>query len=208
MGLEKVALEGIWQRINCLVPSYDSHGGNSTKIYLDDNTILYDQRRLIRVLNDLAGIFVVDISKARKKYSGIVGKKNAVPLPLHQQMVLFPVKMRKPIAKEDGAWGYIVLEKVSEHFGCPNKQGLTKVHFKSGSGIEVLLADTSFQLSLEKARVVKDAYLRLHLGEGAKQIKEEQPVYVTFAFTGKKQFNRVFGRDRQEAMISGLKRWI
>ena len=160
--MEKLSFEEIWQNINCLVPVYNEAGGNVTQVYLDNGRLLTDNRKISTVLKSLAKIFTIDIETARAKYSKLVDRKISVPIPLHQDLVLVPVKMRKPIAREDGAWGYVVLSKITCYTKHPEKANTIQIFFDNGH-IDALLLTKSFQIILESAKKIQRAYRQLHL---------------------------------------------
>lgn len=160
--MERLSFEGIWQNINCLVPVYNEEGGNVTQVHLDDGRVLTDSRKICTVVKNLARVFTVDVETARVKYSKLVDRKISVPVPLHQDLVLVPVKMRKPIAREDGAWGYVVLSKIVCYNKHPEKDNTIQIFFDNGH-IDALLLTKSFQIILESAKKIHRAYRQLHL---------------------------------------------
>jgi len=160
--MTKLSFEEIWQHINCLVPVYDETGGNVTQVHLDDGKILTDSRKICTVLKSLAKIFTIDVETARVKYSKLVDRKISVPIPLHQDLVLVPVKMRKPAAREDGAWGYVVLSKIVCYTRHPEEANVTQIFFEDGR-VDALLITKSFQIILESAKKIHGAYKQLHL---------------------------------------------
>jgi hypothetical protein len=161
--MERINYEELWPHINCFVPIYDENGGNITKVYLDDGTFIIDNRRLTLVIEKIAGVFAVDLKNVRKKYSKLIDRKNTIPIPLHQDLILVPVKMRKPVAREDGAWGYIVLSKVQAYSNHPTKPNSIEITFGDGTTIEGLLLKRNFEIILQNARKVYKAYTQLFL---------------------------------------------
>lgn len=177
--MKKLSFEEIWQSINCLVPIYDEHGGNVTEVHLDDGRVLIDQRKTCSVVNSLAKVFAVSVGGARKKYSKLVNRKLSVPIPLHQDLVLVPVKMRKPIAREDGAWGYVVLSKITCYDSQPEQDDQVEIFFDNQLSIPIILQTKSFQLILESARIIHREYKELHESRGKNLDKDrvnEEPI--------------------------------
>ncbi len=161
--MEKLSFEGIWRNINCLVPVYNEDGANVTQVHLDDGTVLTDGRKICTVVKSLAKFFTVHVEMARAKYSKLIDRKISVPIPLHQDLVLVPVKMRKPIAREDGAWGYVVLSKIVCYNKHPEKDNSIRIFFDNELYYDALLLTRSFQIILESAKKVNRAYRQLHL---------------------------------------------
>lgn len=189
--MEKLVFEEIWQNINCIVPVYGETGGNVTQVHLDDGRVLTDSRKICTVLKSLAKIFTIDIETARIKYSKLVDRKISVPIPLHQDLVLVPVKMRKPVAREDGAWGYVVLSKIVCYAKHPEKTNTIQIFFENGC-IDALLLTRSFQIILESAKIIHKAYRKLHLYTVVKNeddiLKEEFIKYYVMPFMEMNRF--------------------
>jgi len=88
-------------------PCYGENGGNCTCIYTRSGLTYQDKRRLITVLKQIASFYGYELSALRKKYGQLLGCRQNVPLPLNINLVLVPLKMRKPRFEQDGATGYI-----------------------------------------------------------------------------------------------------
>jgi hypothetical protein len=183
--MDKLSFEEIWQNINCLIPVYDEAGGNVTQVHMDDGRILRDNRKVCTVLKSLAKVFAVDVEAARVKYSKLIDRKISVPIPLHRDLVLIPVKMRKPIAREDGAWGYVVLSKIVCYAKHSEKANTTQIFFDDGY-IDALLLTKSFQVILESAKKIYKSYKQLYLVTAIKHddevLKEEFIKYYVMPF--------------------------
>jgi|GEM_PF-612757 len=183
--MDKLSFEEIWQNINCLVPVYDEAGGNVTQVHMDDGRILTDTRKICTVLRNLAKIFAVDVEAARVKYSKLIDRKISVPIPLHLDLVVVPIKMRKLVAREDGAWGYVVLSKIICYARHPEKADVIQIFFDNGH-IDALLLTKSFQVILESAKKIYRSYKKLHLVAVTKHddeiLKEEFIKYCVMPF--------------------------
>jgi hypothetical protein len=103
-----------WCHINYLQPVYDELGGNSTIINLGSDKAVKDRRTVKTVLKSLAKEFAVDLGQAKKKYGAVVCRRSSAPIPLNSSLVLLPIKMRHSLIKGDGAWGYVVLDKIKD----------------------------------------------------------------------------------------------
>ncbi|MEW6621813.1 MAG: hypothetical protein AB1420_01555 [Bacillota bacterium] len=186
--MKRCNLEEIWQKLNCLLPVYDENGGNITELHLEDGSVKTDQRRMASVLKALAKLFAVDIEAARKNYSRLVGRKNSMPIPLHRDLVLVPVKARKPLGREDGAWGYLVMAKVLAYEKHPEIENATRVVFESGQSLDVLQLPQSVKAIMDDAKMIRNAYTRLHLVAADwddDMLKEAACFYVLVPYTQK-----------------------
>jgi hypothetical protein len=101
-----------WRQINFLQPVYDELGGNSTVISIGPDKTVKDKRTVKSVLKQLASIFAVDLGRTKKNYGAVVCRRSSAPIPLNSSLVLLPIKMRHSLIKGDGAWGYVVLDKI------------------------------------------------------------------------------------------------
>ena len=172
----------IWQNINCLVPVYDVNGGNFTEIRLDDGMALIDNRKTINCFKNLARIFAADIPAAKDIYFNLTQRKNSIPLPFHSRLVLIPLKFREPLAKNDGAWGYVVLAKVASYEQHPEVKGVVRIFFMDGGSIDVLHQMASVRAIVDDANRISKAFNELHLTDMKRQstLREEPLVYVLF----------------------------
>ncbi|MHB1126533.1 MAG: hypothetical protein ACYC2T_06180 [Bacillota bacterium] len=155
-------LAGNWREMTCLFPVYDSYGGNDTEVWLAGGEKIVLTRKVKSVLRGLARHFAVDLVSLRLKYGEAVGRAYSVPLPLHNDLVLVPVKVREPFAKDQGAWGYLVLNKVLEVTAGEGGNG-SLVTFADRSVFSCLVNQDSLRKLLNDARVV-EAACRQHQG--------------------------------------------
>ena len=102
------------KQIAALVPCYHESMGNATEIiYLDGDSAVIP-RTVKTVLRNIAAEFTVDLDASRKKYGEMLGCRRAVPVPLSAGMIMFPLKMRKAVSKNDSSRGYINFAAVKE----------------------------------------------------------------------------------------------
>lgn len=141
-----------WQNINCLVPIYDEFGGNSTEVWLEGGKKLLIPTKTKTVLKNLAKVFAVDIPQLKRKYGVLIGKKVSTPLAFHPDLILIPLKCREPLAKDEGAIGYIVYSKVAGCFVGENKRTIIK--FRDGNQLECLQGISSANLNIAQAEII------------------------------------------------------
>ncbi|MBZ4653347.1 MAG: hypothetical protein JG781_686 [Peptococcaceae bacterium] len=149
----KQDLAEIWPDILCLIPFYDTNGGNSTQMLLEEGKELVIQRRTKTVVKDLARIFAVDVAAMKERCGPYLGRKSSTPLPLRPDFILLPVKMRVPLAKDEGAWGYVVLQKIE---ACGKlAEGQSQIIFRNGTKIKCLQKVSSIRLLMAQAQLLK-----------------------------------------------------
>ncbi|MHB1420329.1 MAG: hypothetical protein ACYCX4_12220 [Bacillota bacterium] len=146
-----------WRKMNGLFPVYDSYGGNSAEVWLAGGEKLLLTKKAKSVLRGLARHFAVDLESLRLKYGDTVGRAYSVPLPMHNDLVLVPVKVREPFAKDQGAWGYLVLNKVSEITAGEGGKG-SMVTFTDGGVFSCMVNEENLRKIINDARIVESAF--------------------------------------------------
>ncbi|WP_258359803.1 hypothetical protein [Moorella sulfitireducens (nom. illeg.)] len=105
--------EDLWQKLNCLVPVYGSgdDAGNYTEVWLDDGRKILDRRRTKTVLKALAAHLGVSWRQEHTAWSW-EGRSHLAPVVLGPEMVLVPLRLRRPRSRDEGGTGYVVGGKV------------------------------------------------------------------------------------------------
>jgi len=148
-----------WYEINYLQPFYSANGANHTRIGLAGKPPHEEPRRTKTVLDSLAAEFSCDLNTLKGKTAAVIGRSNNLPLVLHPQMALLPVRMRQAQAKKDGATGFIVLNKIKNILpGPPAGQEATSIiEFYDGSTLQVLQqAESLYRLQGEALQMLRE----------------------------------------------------
>ncbi|MBE3572787.1 MAG: hypothetical protein IMW95_07525 [Moorella humiferrea] len=105
--------KGLWQNLNCLVPVYGTGDdcGNYTEVWLDDGQKILDRRRTKTVLKALAAHLGVSWRQDNTAWSR-EGRSHVAPVVLGPEMVLVPLRLRRPRSRDEGGTGYVVGGKV------------------------------------------------------------------------------------------------
>ncbi len=156
MSLTQHLKEGI----ACLKPIYERGIGNATQIITVPGNSYIDTRITKSVLKHLARLYGVDLSAMRKNYGEIVGQKNMVPIPFNKNLLMIPLKMRKPITRNDGTTGYINLTQLE----AVKDQGENQVLLILKNGIQVrcLMKASTVEKHVRNARIVLQHYQQTH----------------------------------------------
>jgi len=160
-------LERIWQRVAAFYPLYDADGGNSTRIIFENGRDIFDTRKTKTFLGALAKVFAADLTALRKKYGKLLGRKNYVPLPFHADFVIVPVRVRRALSKDQGATGYLVLDRVKSCGPAAEKDFSCKVEFSGGGYLYCMEKAATVRKKLLEAKTVREEYCRFHAGQGA-----------------------------------------
>ena len=160
--MPRVDIEKIWRTVVFFYPIYDKYGGNSTQILLEDGGKLTDRRKTKTLLAAFARLFAVDLPVLRKKYGELLGRRNFVPLPLHLDFVLVPVRVRRAMSKDQGATGYLVLDKILHYDASPGDGFLCRVAFEGGGELDCLEREGTIRKKVLEGRAVREEHLFFH----------------------------------------------
>ena len=143
--------------IEALMPIYGNNGENATRVYnLDGQSIKFDKSMKSYLLS-LARDIGKDIYNIRRMSKDILDKKNGVPLVFSEQVVLIPVRVRKPITKADGSYGYINLDCIQEVIQNENN---TTIKLINNITIEALITKRTLNTKIIESSYVKDIYIK------------------------------------------------
>jgi len=150
--MAEINFELDWQNIKCLIPIYEPLGGNSTEVWFVGGEKVVLPYKTKTVLRNLAKVFAVDISQLKRKYGSLVGRKASCPLAIHPDLILIPIKVREPLAKDEGATGYLVHNKVA---GCTaGGKNETQISFSDGTALKCIQGVTSVNLALAHGEII------------------------------------------------------
>ncbi|NLO90129.1 MAG: hypothetical protein GX088_07385 [Clostridia bacterium] len=92
----------------------------------------------------------------------MVGKKNCVPLPFHAEYVMVPLKVRKTFSKDQGALGYVVLDKVVECISGGEGEVRCSLKLKGGALFPCMEKIETVRNRLRDAQMIKEEYCRFY----------------------------------------------
>ncbi|MDK2821764.1 MAG: hypothetical protein PWP31_1729 [Clostridia bacterium] len=111
--MKKWITQRLWYYLNCLVPIYGTGNdtGNYTEVWLDNGEKIVDKRRVKTVVRSLASYLGVSW---QQQYTAWIqeGHSHPAPLVLGPDMVLIPLRLRRPRSRDEGGTGYVVGSKV------------------------------------------------------------------------------------------------
>ncbi|NLK97828.1 hypothetical protein [Defluviitalea saccharophila] len=100
--------------IQGIVPIYGANGENGIYIYLNDGEAIYMDKSIRAFLAFLFHQRRIDLYALRQWTSSLLHRRNGLPLVFSRELVLVPVKVRKPIGRADGSEGYISLLHIED----------------------------------------------------------------------------------------------
>ncbi len=155
MEMEKYIEKGLM----AFVPVYLDMKGNSTILYTFSSGKIEVYKSIRTFLNGLGKYFLLDLKQSNKYYGELLGSNNGVPIPFNKDNIFIPVKVRRPISKNDGSLGYInikYIEKVVEEDG----QGI--VYLKFNIKIKSLNTTKTIEKHIREGHIVGKFYEEKH----------------------------------------------
>ncbi|KKM09882.1 hypothetical protein SY88_17035 [Clostridiales bacterium PH28_bin88] len=156
--MEKVDLVKRWRDINYFGPVYGQHGGNCTEFLFTKGERVIDPRRTKTVLAALARVFSRDLVALRENCGRELGRRQAVPLLLDQEMVLIPVKARGGVDKDQGTTGYAVLGKVAAVEPAAGEGNRSVTVFADGTRITTLYSLNTLRSRVQQGKLLTGGY--------------------------------------------------
>ena len=150
--LEKI----ISEELMAFLPVYIESKGNCTSVYTMAGGNYHIEKSLRSFLNQLAEYHIVDLRAVRKYYGESLFIKNLVPIPLNQENIFIPLKVRKPICKNDGSIGYINLKYIEK---TTENRGRTTIHLKNKTTINSLNTIETVNNHIKNGNMVRNLYM-------------------------------------------------
>ncbi|MDI3534675.1 MAG: hypothetical protein PWQ82_1040 [Thermosediminibacterales bacterium] len=159
----KVLEEVLKKGVAGLIPVYKDMTGNATELITSTGENYIDERKIKSIIRLFARYYGVDLKSLRKNYGDVIGQKNSVPLPFTPDLILVPVKMRRPLTPYDGSSGFFTLnefDKIIED----TVEGERKVNIllKSGYKLPCLCSKSTVEKHIRNAKIVHQHYLKLN----------------------------------------------
>lgn len=155
MTMKEIVEKGI----HAILPVYIEDKGNCTAIYTKEDTIT--QEKAIRsVMINLCKHYHLDLAASNKTYGELLSIKKQPPIPLSHNQVFIPVKVRQPVIKHDGAYGYInidSIEKIVQSNSSPRK---ATIYLENTSPIQAMTKASTIQKNLNNGKLAKKLFNR------------------------------------------------
>lgn len=157
------------KRLLAIIPEYIDQMGDCTIIYSMGEEPLIVEKSIRTVLKNIGKELMVDLREIKRRYGLLVSSPNLVPIPLSQDDIFIPLKVRKPLCRNDRAFGYINLKYIKD---VKTETESTIIVLKDGTSIECLCSHQTVQKQLKNARVVKECYLKRSIN-----VAEDETIY-------------------------------
>jgi len=170
-----------------LIPLYIDMKGNSTRVITKENSEVYIYKSIRTVLNIIARYFTLDLNASRKYYGGLIGYSNIVPIPFNRENIFVPIKVRSPISKNDGSFGY---------FNIANIKGVRE----KSEGIEIILDG---DISVKSIQSMKSIERHIRDGEIVKKIYQDRGKLIVME--DRSDFYSEFNKPATKGDIAALR---
>ena len=128
------------QQMVAVLPSYDEDGGNETKVLVDDGNVIFVNKKVKYVIQWIKKQSLYNVDLLMKEQQVCFAKSQILPIPLSPNCILLPIKYRKPVGENDGAYAYISMdwvERVEARVTSATDKLHSTVIFKGPFGAQV-----------------------------------------------------------------------
>lgn len=151
MDIEKI----ISEELIAFLPVYLAMKGNCTLI-LTGGGGKYEIEKTVRtVLNQISKFYLIDLNATKKYYGDLLNIRNLTPIPFNRDNIFVPIKVRKPLLKNDGSFGYVNISYIKKAF---SDKGKTIIQLNEGNNIESLSSVDTVNKHIKNGYIVKKLY--------------------------------------------------
>ncbi|MCF6465073.1 hypothetical protein [Clostridium sp. Cult2] len=151
MDIEKI----ISEELIAFLPVYLAMKGNCTLI-LTGGGGKYEIEKTVRtVLNQISKFYLIDLNATKKYYGDLLNIRNLTPIPFNRDNIFVPIKVRKPLLKNDGSFGYVNISYIKKTFSA---KGKTIIQLNEGNNIESLSSVDTVNKHIKNGYIVKKLY--------------------------------------------------
>ena len=155
MYLEKILL----QKLMAFLPVYLDMKGNCTLLYTYCGGIYEIEKTIRTVLNQLGNYYLVDLKATKKYYGDLLAIKNLVPIPFDKDNIFVPIKVRKPLFKNDGSLGYVNIKYIKKVRKLKNN---TIIYLVNNHTIECLNSIETVNRHIKNGNIVERLWKERH----------------------------------------------
>lgn len=141
-----------YNEVVALIPKYKEDIGNCTEIIEEEKERYITKKPIKTCLKNMADHYCVNLKANRKVYGELLGIKNKVPIALSDKHVLIFFKARKPIFKNDGAYGYVDINFIENIYEEEKK---VLISLKNGQEIKSEQEISSIRKNYSYGKIVK-----------------------------------------------------
>ena len=150
--------------ILAIIPVYVRNYGNSTLVYTSKRKV-FVKKTVKTVMNNLCRYHNFDMKASNEKYRKWLSIGLNVPVPITDKDTYIPIRTRVPIAKNDGAYGYVNLRGIrsiefyneemdGDRFHAYDKREHSWIRLRNGSTIKVLNRYNVLNKAVQQGNIV------------------------------------------------------
>ncbi|MBE3581281.1 MAG: hypothetical protein IMW96_06555 [Thermoanaerobacteraceae bacterium] len=140
-------------RLVCLVPVYGPDGGNYTEVWFDNGDKVTVRYRVPTVAKNTAAF--LGVSRHQSSAAWHRGKRrHGPPIVLPPGITLVALPVRRPLYRDHGGIGYVVLQKIDSWERIEEGEFRTRLHLAGGHRLNCLLKIETLELRLLDAAKV------------------------------------------------------
>ena len=162
--------EIIEKGLEAILPVYIKDRGNCTSIYTNDGEIILE-KAIRSVITNLCNFYHLDLKASNKTYGDLLTIKKNTPIPFTYDKIFIPIKTRKPIAKHDGAYGYVNMDSIKK-FSKSKIDNNSLIYIGNNRVIEVYSKVSTIQRNINNGKIIKRLFKRNDL------IREANNLYI------------------------------
>jgi hypothetical protein len=140
-----------FEALLAIIPCYQQGKGNGCMLIWKDREDQWVSMSIKTCLNHWAKHYCTDIREVKKRTRESLPITNILPLYIHAGCTLMALKMRIPIFKDDGAYGYFRVEAIKEF---KEVNGQVMVCFTNGRKEDILTSKKTAEKHKAIAEVV------------------------------------------------------
>lgn len=157
------------EELMCILPRYVDCKGNCTILYSLKREPLIVEKSLRTVLRLIGKHYMLDLREIKKRYGPLVTAPNLVPIPFSKEDVFVPFKVRVPMYRNDGAFGYINMKYIER---ISKDKNSSLIYLSNGMRIKCLSSLQTVKKHMRNGKIVSRCY------EGrSMKVKEEGLIY-------------------------------
>ncbi|MDR7869336.1 MAG: competence protein ComK [Tissierellaceae bacterium] len=147
--------------IEAILPVYIKDRGNCTVVYTKEDRIIIEKTSKT-VITNLCKYYHLDLRASNKAYGDLLTIKKHPPIPFTYDQIFIPMKTRKPIARHDGAYGYVNMESINK-ISKSKIENNTLIYISKDRPIEVYSRLCTIQRNINNGEIVKRLFRRSDL---------------------------------------------
>ncbi len=161
------------EEIIALLPSYIKDRGNSTVVWIQGQEPVIIESTIKTTIKNMCRFYHLDLKASNKTYGELLSIKRSPPIPFKTDKIFIKLKTRIPLARDDGAYGYINLDYIEKTIKIKENKK-TLIQLRDQQFLEVHGRIETINKTIKNGEIIKKLVGRQDLLE----IREEGPSYL------------------------------